>query len=768
MNEKHDLETSSADERLLARAAELERKETDLLERERSYGLLLESLPQAVFEVDVEGRITYVNPRGREMFGYGPGDIEPGVYVVDITDPVDHERITRQIEEMAGGRSTGGSEEYLARRKDGSTFPCVIYSSLVTGADGGPAGIRGILTDITDQKDMARALREEKEFSDNIGNALNDIFYVLSVEKGGLLVRWNRACSELSGYSDEELAGMTVFDFFDTGGRQAQEEFLGRLMAEGSASLEAVAIRKDGSRKPYHFSSTLIRDDEGNPLYVAGIGRDMSELIAARESLRESEERYRQIFDHATEGIFQSTLEGNLKSVNPAFARMYGYGSPERLREELADGTIDLYFDPAERGEVIRRLLEDGAVAGMDVRFKRRDGSPMWITLNAHVVRDTGGRILYLEGTTTDISERKEAEERLRLTQFEVDRVLDQVVRVNADGRIAYANEAAGLAFGYSPEEMLDLDIWDITRNFPLEGWKELFDVSRVMETYSIEISAIHRDGASFPVEARISHILFAGSEYIVIAGRDVTERRRAEQQTERLNEELSAINKELSDFAYVVSHDLKAPLRGISSLATWISEDYRDVLDEAGRNQLDLLLDRARRMEKLIESILQYSRSGRLTESKEPVDLGRAAREAIELLGPLGDVTVDVEEGLPRVTCERTRMGQVFANLIGNAVKYMDHPGGHVTVSSTRDGDFWRVSVSDDGPGIDPRYHEQIFGLFQCLDPERDADSTGVGLTLVKKIVELHGGKVWAESEPGRGAAFHFTLPAGEEPCPA
>jgi len=217
-----------------------------------------------------------------------------------------------------------------------------------------------------------------------------------------------------------------------------------------------------------------------------------------------------------------------------------------------------------------------------------------------------------------------------------------------------------------------------------------------------------------------------------------------------------------------VVSHDLKAPLRGISSLATWISEDYRDVLDEAGRNQLDLLLDRARRMEKLIESILQYSRSGRLTESKEPVDLGRAAREAIELLGPLGDVTVDVEEGLPRVTCERTRMGQVFANLIGNAVKYMDHPGGHVTVSSTRDGDFWRVSVSDDGPGIDPRYHEQIFGLFQCLDPERDADSTGVGLTLVKKIVELHGGKVWAESEPGRGAAFHFTLPAGEEPCPA
>jgi PAS domain S-box-containing protein len=254
----------------------------------------------------------------------------------------------------------------------------------------------------------------------------------------------------------------------------------------------------------------------------------MSELMAAREGLRQSEERYRQIFDHTTEGIFQTTLDGKIKDVNTPFARMYGYDSVERLREEV-EVITELYFDPAQRDEVTRRLLEDGSVTGLDLRFKLRDGSPLWVTLNAHVVRDAGGGVLFLEGTTTDISERKAAEERLRLTQFEVDRALDQVVRVNDEGHIVYANEAAGRAFGYPLEEMLELNIWDITRNFPLEAWQELFEVSRVMETYGLEISALHRDGHSFPVEAGISHIHFAGSEYIVIAGRDVTERRRAE-----------------------------------------------------------------------------------------------------------------------------------------------------------------------------------------------------------------------------------------------
>jgi two-component system sensor kinase FixL len=848
---------------------------------------LADTLPQTVFEVDASGKISYVNKNALTMFGYTPQDVEDGINALAIIDPADHDRITGAILKMMDGRSTGAVREYLARRKDGTTFPCIVYSALVQDAEGNPAGIRGILTDTSEQKEMERALRDEQEFTENIINSLSDIFYVLSVEKGGLLIRWNRAFNMVSGYSDAELASMTVFDFFEARDQQEQEQFLARLVEEGSASMEGDAIMKDGNTRPYHFSSTLVRDDEDTPRYVTGVGRDMSELKNATEALREtteylenlfdyanapiivwdrasritrfnraferltgyassevigaglailfpaesqeeslgkiddtltgeywesveipiltkdgkmrivlwnsanvygvdgntvtatiaqgqdiserkqaedalreSEDRYRQIFEHATEGIFQSTMEGTLRNINPAFARMYGYDSTEQMKEVVTDIAAQVYYDPADREEIKRLLVQEGIILGMDVRFKRRDGSPLWVNLDAHLVRDEEGNIVCLEGTTTDVSVRKKAEERLRLSQFEVDRAMDQIVRVDKDGRVVYANEAAAASYGYTHDEMPALSIWDISLNFPEEGWTELFEATRQMETMRIVTAAVHREGHTFPLEANINHTLFEGSEYLVIFGRDITERRLGEQRQEELNDELVATNKELNDFAYVVSHDLKAPLRGISSLATWLSADYADKLGDEGRMQLSLLLNRAQRMERLIESILQYSRLGRLSESKELVDLNELAAGAIDLLSVPEGVTVSVDGELPTVMCERTRMGQVFANLMGNAVKYIDRPDGKVTVSSESDGDFWRIAVADNGPGIDEQYREKIFQIFQSLAPDENTDSTGVGLTLVKKIVELHGGKVWVDSQPGAGATFYFTIP--------
>jgi light-regulated signal transduction histidine kinase (bacteriophytochrome) len=227
-----------------------------------------------------------------------------------------------------------------------------------------------------------------------------------------------------------------------------------------------------------------------------------------------------------------------------------------------------------------------------------------------------------------------------------------------------------------------------------------------------------------------------------------------------RLNSELVSINKELNDFAYVVSHDLKAPLRGIGSLASWLSTDYSDVLDETGRRQLDLLLDRAKRMESLIESVLQYSRVGRVRESKEKIDLDELVASSIEMLDVPANVTVRTEGRLPMVLGERTRLGQVFQNLIGNAIKFNDKPEGEVVISCSDGEEFWKVAVADNGPGIDEKYYEQIFQIFQTLASRDDIEGTGVGLTMVKKIVEMHGGTVWVVSEVGKGSTFFFTLP--------
>jgi Bacteriophytochrome (light-regulated signal transduction histidine kinase) len=222
----------------------------------------------------------------------------------------------------------------------------------------------------------------------------------------------------------------------------------------------------------------------------------------------------------------------------------------------------------------------------------------------------------------------------------------------------------------------------------------------------------------------------------------------------------LKAANQELQDFAYVVSHDLKAPLRGISTLAGWISTDHRDSLDEDGQEKLDLLIVRVRRMNDLIDGILKYSRVGRSREETIPVDCNALVAETVDLLAPGEKFTVAVQENLPTVTADRTKLGEVFQNLISNAIKYIDKPQGEIRVGCEPNGDGWKFHVADNGPGIDEKYHEKVFQIFQTLGPKDTPGSTGVGLAVVKKIVEQMGGEIWIESVAGEGSTFYFTIP--------
>ncbi|MFQ6034732.1 MAG: ATP-binding protein [Sedimentisphaerales bacterium] len=246
-----------------------------------------------------------------------------------------------------------------------------------------------------------------------------------------------------------------------------------------------------------------------------------------------------------------------------------------------------------------------------------------------------------------------------------------------------------------------------------------------------------------------------------------IIERKKAEQALERLNrnleaanQELGRSNKELQDFAHIVSHDLKAPLRGIKTLANWISTDYTDKLDENGREQIELLLSRVDRMHNLIDGILQYSRVGRIKEEASQVNLNELVPDIIDMVAPPESITITVENELPVIECEKTRIVQVFQNLLSNAVKYMDKLQGQIRIGCVEENGFWKFSVVDNGPGIEERHFEKIFQIFQTLSPRDEVESTGVGLTLVKKIVEMHGGQIWVESKMGQGSTFFFTLP--------
>jgi signal transduction histidine kinase len=239
----------------------------------------------------------------------------------------------------------------------------------------------------------------------------------------------------------------------------------------------------------------------------------------------------------------------------------------------------------------------------------------------------------------------------------------------------------------------------------------------------------------------------------------DVTEHVRVRKQLADLALTLERTNRELDSFAYAASHDLRAPLRGIANLAQWIEEDLlaTDQLKGETREMLELMRGRMHRMEGLIEGLLQYSRAGRVHQQPESVDVADLVREVVDLLSPPDGVTVAIAKDLPVIRTERLLLQQVFQNLVGNAIKHADRGDAAIGVSARRVGPFYEFAVSDNGPGIAPEFHDRIWGIFQTLEARDRVEGAGIGLALVKKIVEAQAGRVWVDSTPGNGATFRF-----------
>ena len=286
---------------------------------------------------------------------------------------------------------------------------------------------------------------------------------------------------------------------------------------------------------------------------------------------------------------------------------------------------------------------------------------------------------------------------------------------------------------------------------------------------YLVEFRTGGRDGVPLRwVESRARVTFDAAGKARSLGGAmiDITERKRSESERERLVEELTRSNTALDQFAHVASHDLRAPLRGIGNLATWIEDDLGDALTDDVRDKLGLMRGRVRHLETMITGILDFATAGRNQTETEPVDIARLVGDVIGLLAPPEQTVIAVVEPMPSLTTERVALQQVVMNLLGNAIKHAQGDHATIRLEARDEGDFVHLTVRDNGPGIDPKDHERIWGLFQKGPSRTKVEGSGIGLAVVKKTVESRGGRVWVESSPGQGATFHVLwarLPATE-----
>lgn len=491
---------------------------------------------------------------------------------------------------------------------------------------------------------------------------------------------------------------------------------------------------------------------------------------------RQSELRLRAVFDNAVDGIINITEQGVIEAFNPACERMFDYAAAEVIGRNIKMLMPEPYHS-AHDGYIGRYVATGEAqiigTTGREVRAKRKDGSifPMDLAIGEFTMADSR----HFSGIIRDITGRKKGEETIELLATIVASSDDAILSKTTDGIITSWNAGAERLFGYRAAEAIGQHISLIIPPERLDEEQRI--IVQIMAGKSMkhhETVRIDKDGRRIDISASISPVHDKAGHVVGAAkvARDITARKRHEAELARHVGALERSNKELDDFAYIASHDLKEPLRGLFNNAKFLREDYATKLNQEGVNRLLRLGYLSQRMEQLVNDLLYFSRLGRQELAIQPTDLNEIIRD-IEMMSETmlneRNVTIIIPHELPRISCDKTRIAEVFRNLITNAAKYNDNDvkrieiGYLAALETTRGTEKDVFYVRDNGIGIAEEFYEDIFRIFKRLNAEDDdKKGTGVGLTFVRKIIERHGGRIWLDSVPGQGTTFYFSIGQG------
>jgi len=733
---------------------------------------IIESVPTAIVMVDENGVIELVNAHAARLFGYSAAELQGET--IEVLVPFrfrgNHPHYRTGFFKAPSARPMGTGRDLFGLRKDGTEFPIEIGLNPITTEEG--TFVVSAIVDISERKRLEARFRATVESAPTA---------MVMIDQTGTIVLVNTELERLFSYTHDALLRrkieVLIPERFRTGHPALRTQYFAtpesRRMGQGR---DLFGMRQDGSEFPIEIGLNPVTTDEGSFVLAAIV--DISE----RKRL---EARFRATVESAPNAMVMIDESGRIVLVNAELERLFNYGRNELLNQKVEaliperfrsghSGLRSVYFSAPEA----RRMGQ-----GRDLFGLRKDGSefPVEIGLNP-VKTDEGSFVL---AAIVDISERnrqtvalRESEERFRLL---IESVRDYAIfMLDKEGRVVTWNTGAERIKGYQAAEIIGKHIScfyteeDVRNDAP----RSELAAARSEGRYEAEGLRVRKDGSRFLAQVIITALLDATGDLrgFTKVTRDITESRRAKQEILRLNADLEdrvrertaqleAANKELEAFSFSVSHDLRAPLRHIDGFAHMLKEDAAE-LDDQTRRHVDLIAESARRMGMLIDDLLEFSRLGRNSLVRVRADMNVLVESALnEACGDQRNQAQVTIGPLPAACVDPNLMRQVWVNLLSNAFKYSAIRGSEarVEVSAETQGAVNRYCIRDNGVGFDMRYAGKLFGVFQRLHSQQEFEGTGVGLAIVQRIVHRHGGRVWADSEPGKGAVFTIELPSVE-----
>lgn len=606
-----------------------------------------------------------------------------------------------------------------------------------------------------------------EKFLSTLINTTVDGFFV--VDSNGYINMVNDACCTMTGYSREELLGFYIGDLDVLESKEETESRVNRIVQKGSETFETVLQCKDGTSVPVEISATYLQEDGGQFICFS---RDITDRKKAEEEIRHHSNLVKLLLDTIPDFLFYKDINGMYLGCNQEFARHLG-----RSKEDIVGRTdYDLYDQDTADFNIRndRITLGKGRFYHSEDRITYPDGSYLLVDTIKVPYRNPQGEIIGVLGICRDITERKRAEEALRESEEQyrliTENMGDIVWVMGLDLKRTYVSSSVETVLGFTPEESKQQSLEETVAPGSVEHLVTLFSkeiLNALDGDYDPERSVMfeaeyyHKDGTTVWMESNCKPMLDGEGNLVGVYGasRDITERKKMENALRLQADERAAVDA----FTYSVSHDLQAPLRRVEGFSEALLEEYPDCIDQQGRDYLKRINEQIGSMKLLTDALLRLSRVVSKSMENEEVDLGVLARSQVEKMrynDPERNIEINIAQDLV-VEGDADLLNIVLEELLGNAWKFTSRTEKACIELGSKVMKGRKVYyVKDNGAGFSMKHAGKIFVPFQKLHSEDDYPGIGIGLNIVCRIIIRHEGEIWAEAEPGKGAAFYFALP--------